>query len=106
CRVPVAEEGVLGAAEPLPQLVLELAGSRAGSLPVPHQVPVATRGRAPVGALGEGLCLRDEALLHGTGGVALLVLLGEVCLAVSGVGRPGGGEPPPQRVVGGLVQAR
>ena len=100
-----AEEGVLGAAEPLPQRVVDVARRRAGGLPLPHQVAEPAGRRAPVGGVGQALGLLGQPLLDHPGGVALLVLLGEVRLAAPGVRRPGGGEPAPQRVVGGPVDA-
>ena len=100
-----AEEGVLGAAEPLPQRVVDVLGRRAGGLPLAHQVAVAAGGRAPVGRVGERLGLLGQPLLDDAGAVALLVLLGEVRLAAPGVGRARGREPAPQRVVGGPVDA-
>ena len=87
------EEGVLGAAEPLPQLVVDVLGRRAGRLPLPHQVAVAARGRAPVGRVGERLGLLGQPLLDHAGGLPLLVLLGEVRLAAPGVRRPRAREP-------------
>ena len=101
-----AEERVLGGPEPLPQLLVDVAGRRAGGLPVAHQVAVGAGGGSPVGGAGERLRLLDQPLLHDPGALALLLLLGEVDLAAPGVGGAGGGEPPPQRVVGGLVDPR
>ena len=103
-RVAGAEEGVLGAAEPGPELVVHLARRGAGGLPLAHQVAEAARGRTPVGGRGQPLGLGGEPLLHHGGLVALGGQLGEVLLAVPGVRRPCGGEPVPQLVVARLVE--
>ena len=84
-------------------VLLDVARRRAGGLPLPHQVAVATGGRPPLGRAGQRLGLLDQPLLDDPGGLALLVLLGEVRLAAPGVRRARGREPAPQRVVGGPV---
>ena len=71
-----------------------------------HQVAVAARRRAPLGRVGELLGLLGQPLLDDPRALALLVLLGEVRLAASGVRRARGREAAPQRVVGGPVDAR
>jgi hypothetical protein len=63
-RVPGAEEGVLRAAEPLPQLVVDVLRCRTGLLPLAHEVAVAPGGRAPVRRTRQRLRLDDQLLLH------------------------------------------
>ena len=98
--VAVGEEGVLRGPEPLPELLVDVARCRAGGLPAPHQLAVLARRRTPLGRVGQRLGLLGQPLLDRTRALALLVLLGEVRLAGLRVRRPGGREPPPQRVVG------
>ena len=61
------EERVLGAAEPLPQLLVDVLGRRAGGLPLAHQVAVAAGGRAELGGGGQRLGLLDQAQLDQRG---------------------------------------
>ena len=81
-------------------------GCSAGGLPAAHQFAVTACSPAPVGGVGERLGFGGEVLLDLPGVLALGVELGEVLLAVTGVGRAGAGEPVPQLVVGGLVEPR
>jgi hypothetical protein len=69
-----------------------------------HQVPVRAGRRSPVGRGGQRLGLGDQLLLDLASALALPVLLRELGLATARVGRPGGGEAVPERVVGRPVQ--
>ena len=100
-----AEEGVLRAAEPRPQLLVDVARRGPGGLPLRIRSRYSPDGRTPLGRVGQRLGLLDQPLLDHARALTLLVLLGEVRLAAPGVRRPRGREPPPQRVVGGPVDA-
>ena len=57
------EEGVLRRLEPRPEPVVDLARCAAGGLPLGHQVAEPSRGRRPLGRLGELLGLAGQPLL-------------------------------------------
>ena len=98
------EERVLRRPEPLPELVLDVAGCGAGLLPLRHQVAILAGGRAPVGRRRQRLGLDDQLLLDRLGVLAQRRLLAEVRLATTRVCRAGRAEAVPQLVVGGLAE--
>ena len=97
------EERVLDSAELLPELVIDIAGSRSGGLPSVHEVAELARGLTPSGRLGQRTSLLNDVLLDDAGALAQVVLLSHVLLATTGKCGASTGKTVPQLVVSRLV---